>query len=147
MLDTVAIFSSIPPDGLTRLAEQGQKRIFPAGSVLMRQGEVSDGMHVVVRGRVQVERSHPDLTEPLVLAELGPGEVVGEMGVLDGEPRSATVIALEETETMELRSAQLAETVLRYPDASAALLRTISRRLRSTNELAEQLQRQGQSRL
>lgn len=42
--------------------------------------------HRIERGRVRVERAHPQLTEPILLAELGPGEVVGEMGVLDGAP-------------------------------------------------------------
>ena len=134
-------FRDIPLDGLRRLAEQGQPRSFEAGAELMRQGEVGNAMYVILRGRVRVERSHPDLTEPLALAELGPGEVVGEMGLLDGSPRSATVTAVDETETVELSADVLGQVVVQYPDVSGALLRLLTRRLRSTDELADELAR------
>jgi CRP-like cAMP-binding protein len=72
----------------------------------------------------------------LLLAQLGPGEIVGEMGVLDGAPRSATVIAIEDTEAVELGAPTVTETILQHPDVSLELLRMLSRRLRSTDELA-----------
>ncbi len=150
-LSQVEAFRLLSPEHLARLARLAQRRVFPSGSILMRQGDVSASMHVIVRGRVAVERSHPALSEPLRLAELGPGEVVGEMGVLDDEPRSATVIALEDTETLELSGSALAVTLLQSPEASMALLRMLSRRLRSTDELAvsllrKELQRQQERR-
>jgi CRP-like cAMP-binding protein len=126
-------------EGIARLTERGHPRSFPMGSLLMQQGEPADTMYVILSGRVRVERTHPDLIEPVVLADLGPGEVVGEMGLLDGQPRSATVTAVEDTETLEMDAADLSYTVLRYPEASMALLQTISRRLRSIDELAAQL--------
>lgn len=144
-LSQIPILATLPPDGLARLVEQGVRRSFSTGAALMRQGEPSACMHVILMGSVQVERTHPDLIEPVVLAELGAGEAVGEMGVLDGEPRSATVIALEETETMELSATQLADAVVRYPEVSAALLRTITRRLRSTDELVAEVLRRERS--
>ena len=134
-LNHVRIFQEIPLDGLTRLAERGHPRVFPTGSVLMRQGESAEVMYVLLSGKVRVERSHPDLVDPVFLADLGAGEVVGEMGLLDGQPRSATVTAIEDTETLELDGADLAYTVLRYPEVSMALMQTISRRLRSLDEL------------
>jgi len=123
------------------LAEQGQPRTVRAGSQLMQQGDVGDSMYVIVKGRVRVERDHPQLTEPLVLAELGPGEVVGEMGLLDGEPRSASVTAIEETETVELSGTALAQMMLRFPEVSTRLLRTLSRHLQSTDELIEKMEK------
>ena len=135
-LDHIRIFQAIPLDGLTRLAERGHPRLFPAGSILMRQGETAEVMYVILSGKVRVERHHPDLVDPVVLADLGPGEVVGEMGLLDGQPRSATVTALEDTETLEMDGADLAYTVLRYPEVSMALMQTIIRRLRILDELA-----------
>jgi CRP/FNR family cyclic AMP-dependent transcriptional regulator len=134
-LERVRMFQGIPLDGLTRLAERGNPRVFSIGSVLMRQGELADSMYIIATGRVRVERSHPDLLAPLILADLGPGEVVGEMGLVDGQPRSATVEALEDTETLELDAFDLSQVVLRYPEVSMALLQTISRRLRSIDEL------------
>src|SRR2546430_1715263 len=126
ILSQVRLFEGIPLDGLSRLAKRGKRRSFPAGGRLMRQGQASRSLHVILRGRVRVERTHQDLTEPLTLSELGPGAVVGEMGVLDGEPRSATVTALEDTETLEVTRAAVAQAVLAYPEVAGALLRQMS---------------------
>lgn len=141
VLQHAAALHGIPGEGLARLAERGQRLSFPAGGRLMAQGELSHSMHIILKGRVKVERSHPDLVFPLTLAKLGPGETVGEMGVLDGAPHSATVIALDATETLELDSAVLTDTMRRFPDLSVALLRVVSRRLRNTDELAEEMLR------
>lgn len=140
MLDalvTVDLFKALPVDALERLIQRGQRRTFPAGVSLMRQGEPSDAMYVIERGRVRVERTHPQLTETILLAELGPGEVVGEMGVLDGDPRSASVTAIDDTEAIELGPQALYATLTEFPELANALLRVLSRRLRSTDELTE----------
>ncbi len=138
-LNGVRILRHIPSSGLTRLAERGHPRAFPMGKLLMQQGEPADTLYIILSGLVRVERSHPDLLQSVVLAELGPGEVVGEMGLLDGKPRSATVTALADTETLEVSAADLAYIVLRHPEVSMALLQKISRRLRSTDELAAEM--------
>ncbi len=148
MLDVllqVAVFQLIPSTGLVRLAKQGQRRFFPAGSHLMRQGEVSDSLHVITTGRVRVERSHAGLGRPVRLALLGPGEVVGEIGVLDEGPRTATVTAVEDTETMQVDGATLTQVILDYPDVAIALLRVLSKRIRSTYELLDRELRRGNS--
>jgi CRP/FNR family cyclic AMP-dependent transcriptional regulator len=142
MLDVlvrVAPLQSLPVAGLARLAEQGHPRGFPRGAQLMRQGEVSESMHIILKGSVRVERAHPQILRPVTLAELGPGEVVGEIGVLDQEPRSATVTALTSVETLELDASILAQVLLDYPEAAAALLRILSRRLRNSADLMEQM--------
>jgi CRP/FNR family transcriptional regulator, cyclic AMP receptor protein len=145
MLAQVEFLRPLPPDRLAELAARGRPRTFPAGSRLMRQGAVGDRLHVVVRGNVQVERSHPHLIGPVVLAEIGPGEVVGELGVLDGEPCKDTVRAVEDSETIELEAGALASTLLRFPEVAASLLPSLSRRLRNADELAEQARRRGWS--
>jgi len=79
---------------------------------------------------------------PLVLAELGPNEIVGEVGILDGGARTATVTALAPTRTLELHRTVIAVVLIQYPAVAADLLRTLSRRLRSADELAEHLSRE-----
>lgn len=108
----------------------------------MRQGDRAATLYVIVSGRVRVERGHPALAEPVVLAELGPGQVAGETGVLDGEPRPVTVVALERTEALEIDVATLSQTLVRYPQVAGAVLSTLSRRLRSADELAVEVARQ-----
>lgn len=109
----------------------------------MRQGEVADVMHVITSGQVRVERTHPDLLGSIMLAELGPSEVVGEIGVLDGEPRTATVIATEDTDTLEISAGDLARVLLDHPEVTLALLQVVSRRLRDTDSLIDQIKRKG----
>jgi CRP-like cAMP-binding protein len=140
MLLRAGVFKALPERACVELAAFGRRRLFAPDVPLMRQGEPATCMHLILRGRVRVERSHPALLDPLPLAELGEGATVGELGLLDGAPRSATVIALEETETVELDAQALAATLLRYPRAAETLLQTLSRRLRSVDELAAQLQ-------
>jgi len=136
-----AIFRGVPTDALARLVARGTERSFPQDGELMRQGEASESMYVIVNGHVRVDRTHPLLTEPVVLAELGPGEVVGEMGLIDRAPRSATVTAIEPTAALELGADALEDVIKGYPEATTELLRTLSRRIRSTDELVMDIER------
>jgi CRP-like cAMP-binding protein len=69
-------------------------------------------MYVIVRGRVR-KQSHPVLSEPAEILKLGPGESVGELGVLDLTPWPESVTAVEETDVIELSALMLAENVAR----------------------------------
>ena len=149
MLDVLAqvpLFQALSQGEVSRLAEQGRHRHFPAGSHLMRQGDHAASLYILLEGQVRVERSHPELTQPVRLALLGPGEIVGEIGLLDEGPRTATVTAMKETEALELTAPVLAQVILEHPDVGTALLRVLSQRLRSTDELAEQMGRSNQQR-
>lgn len=131
------LFASIPSGGIRALRDRGVACVFPEGAVLMRQGEFGDAMYIIERGKVLVRREQQGLNEPISLAELGPGEVVGEMGVLGRGARSATVIAMEDTEAIELSSEALADVMRDYPRLTSALLRALSERLNSTDDLLE----------
>jgi CRP/FNR family transcriptional regulator, cyclic AMP receptor protein len=132
------VFEGIPPRGLAVLLKQGQKRNFGVGTHLFREGEVCDSVYIILRGRVAINRSHPHLQSPVVLVELGPSQVVGSVGVLDSKPRSSTATAVEQTEVVELSASALARALIRYPRASARLLRLLSRDLHSVDELSTQ---------
>lgn len=133
----VTIFRAIHADGLTYLAEHGEWRTFPTGTELIRQGERSDSLHVVLSGRVRIERSHPLFTAPLDLAELGPYEIVGADGVLEGQVRWATAIAVEDTETIELSRAAIVEAMHRHVETAAVLQRLLKRAHRPGDQAAD----------
>lgn len=141
MLDVlrgVDLFAGMTPEGVTRLEHQGRYVSFPAGTQLLRQGDVGDFMFILVKGRVRVDRAIPTLLrQPLVLAYLGPGHVVGEMGILDSAPRTATVTAVEDTEALELGAETLSTTLSEFPSVAAAFLRLLSTRFRATVERYE----------
>jgi CRP-like cAMP-binding protein len=140
-LAEVDVFQDFTPEGLNRLASLGRPRMFRAGEALRCQGEDGGAMYVILRGRVRTERSHPDLSEPVAVLELGPGESVGELGVLDLAPWPATATALEETEALELSALLLAETMLRHPVPSVGLLSSLSRSVRTLEDLETCVQR------
>ncbi len=140
-LGRVGLFRGVSLEGMNAIANAAAQRTFEPGQVLLQQGDIGRSMHVLLQGLVRVERSHPELREPIELARLTAGEVVGEIGVLDGLPRTATVVALDHTETLEIDRDTLADAMLRYPSAAIALLRTVSGRLRHTDELTEWLLR------
>jgi NTE family protein len=141
MLDPVGLFQGTSPEARRTLSERGRLRTFEAGEVLMRQGQEADAMYVILSGRVRVERDAPGQPAPALLAELGANDVVGEIGVLDGGARTATVTAIEQTRTLELHRTLLAVVLIQYPDVAGELLRTLSRRLRSTDEILDTLAR------
>ena len=138
LLGQVDIFRELPHTALARIVEQGHRRTFRAGSRLLRQGETAASLHVILRGRVRVERSHPAFTVPVALVECGPGDIVGELGVLDGEPRRESVVAITATETLELDATLLATALLQVSEAGATLVPVLSRRLRNADDLAQQ---------
>ena len=84
------------------------------GEVLFKQGDPADSLYIVVSGRLRVAATANDGSET-TLAELGAGETVGEMGVISGEPRSATVYATRDTQLAKLSKAALDTVVGRHP--------------------------------
>jgi CRP/FNR family cyclic AMP-dependent transcriptional regulator len=126
---TVPMLAGLSPRQRRRLAMQANTHSFPAGSLILREGDASMALYVVLSGAVRIERAaRPAGT--IGLDELGPGAVFGEMGVIDDTPRSATVIALERTECALLSRWDL-ERPLREEGAIAlALVQTLSARVR-----------------
>ena len=116
---------SVPPAGLIALAAGGRRRAFAAGRTLVRQGDSGRNVHIILDGHVRVERAHPLLVRPVVVVELGPGDVVGEVGAPAGRPgpaRPCTATAVEPTETLELSPEVLARALQQFPEVGAALL-------------------------
>lgn len=139
-------FRDLPRTALAHLAQGAQRCSFEPGSVLMRQDDPSDCLHVIARGRVHVLRAIPELgAEPALLAELGPGDVVGEMGILDDAPRSATVTAVEPTDTLCISADLIGAVMLQYPRVSSALFQLMSGRMRGTKELTARLMQKSHS--
>jgi CRP-like cAMP-binding protein len=86
----VPLFAGLDADELTELSREVAPRDWGAGERLFAQGDVSDGMYVIERGEVGVFAC-PGQGSRVMLAELGPGAVIGELSLVDGSPRSALV--------------------------------------------------------
>lgn len=112
----------------------GKMREFQAEEPLMTQGEPSTSIHFILDGQVRVERQRRNDSERVVLAHLGSGEIVGEMGVMVELPRSATVIAAKPTTTLELDTASFERAARAFPILHRVLAKLLSERLRRTSE-------------
>jgi CRP/FNR family transcriptional regulator, cyclic AMP receptor protein len=97
--------------------------------VIVREGDAATGCFMIVSGRVEVSQGAASAT-PMVIATMGPGEVFGEMAVIDEHPRSATVRALEATECVAIRRVDFMEVLRRRPAIAVQLLPVLVRRVR-----------------
>lgn len=127
------VLADLEPNALQFLTRFGTVRQFAAGDALMRQGEPSLSIHFVLSGNVSVERQRRTDERPVRLAELGVGQVVGEMGVLVNSARSATVLATVPTETLELDAPSFERVAKAFPMLHRVLATLLSERLRRTS--------------
>lgn len=123
-LRAAPLFASLSADALLPVASLCQQMDLVGGQVLFEAGEVGDSMFVVASGLVQVKRGAE------LIARLGPGEVVGEMGALDLEPRSATVVAAEPSRLIRLERNDLMDLLTDYPELMRGLAEMLVDRIR-----------------
>jgi CRP-like cAMP-binding protein len=121
-----------------------------AGMVLIEEGVTSTGfMALVLEGEAAVANAIPGSRESVLLSRLGPGALFGELGILDGKPRSATVTAVTDMDIVVLERAGLARLIETVPPVACALLMAIvmrvSERLRATTEKVKELSAANQS--
>jgi predicted acylesterase/phospholipase RssA/CRP-like cAMP-binding protein len=119
------MFRDVEPPALVDLESEFELVALYGGEVLFRQGDPGTSLYIVVSGRLRVVSIADDGTETL-LAELGTGETVGEMAVISGEPRSATVYAARDTQLAKLSRAGVDRVVDRHP---RSMLQMLTRRL------------------
>ncbi len=96
------IFASLSEDDLAKVAAICRRKTYGAGEVITRKGESGDALYIVVDGFVEVSLPTPGDAADHVLVQLGRGQVIGEMALIDGGPRSATVRALTAPTTIEI---------------------------------------------
>lgn len=122
------MFAIIPTHTSTSLAGRGRTRRFPRSCVLMRQGDFADAMYVIRQGVVDVLQTDKFGVRRHV-ALLGEGEVVGEMGVLSGDPRSATVVAVNDVVTVRVAREDVLRVLLELPGLPQPLRLHLLKRL------------------
>jgi small-conductance mechanosensitive channel len=126
LLSAVDIFSPLTAEELNALAAGASGRVFAPGETIIREGDSGDSMFVVHRGSVDV-RVDSDGT-PRTIKRLGEGAFFGEMALFTGEPRTASVVAAEETEVLEIGHGAMRALFQTNPDLVEALSHTINER-------------------
>ena len=127
-LPKVPLFSDLSPDAFIELFERGPMRRFKKGERIFEQGSVGDSFYVICGGKVRVVRDEDGALKEI--AALDEGSFFGEMAILSGSPRTASVeSASEETELLEISANLLSQLSERYPPVAQALKKFCRQRL------------------
>jgi signal transduction histidine kinase len=135
LLRQLPLFAELPQEDLGFLHQEASRERIPEDHMLIGEGEPGDALYVILEGEVEVTRK--DGRSEVVLARRGPGDFIGEMALLEGGKRSASVRACGEVEVLVIGQEAFRKLLAR-PAASATLLRTMASRLRSTEAVLMQ---------
>lgn len=119
------VFSSLPRELLSPILDVGVERVYEEGEAIMRTGEAGDAMVLVVEGSATIERGGRKVP-------VAPGELVGEIAVLDGGPRTATVVAESRVRVLEIGRDDLMRVLEADPKAATALIAVLASRFRES---------------
>jgi CRP/FNR family transcriptional regulator/CRP/FNR family cyclic AMP-dependent transcriptional regulator len=128
----VSLFSDLEDADLESLIAVATRRKFPKDSVIFFEHDPGDALFVILSGRVKVTILSDDGRE-IILSVLGEKDFFGEMSLLDNETRSATAIAMEDTEVVILHQREFLSIVEKRPRILVLLLAVLSSRLRKAN--------------
>jgi CRP-like cAMP-binding protein len=133
-LEKVGIFADLPKEDLRDLAQRMQPREHQSGAVIVGQEDRGDSLFAITSGRVKVVL-YGDSGREIILSMLREGEIFGEMSLLDNQPRSASVIALEPTRLLVLERSAFVHHLETHPATALAILAEMSRRLRQADKV------------
>lgn len=108
-------------------------KVYQAGEILFREGDPGESVFFIMSGKIQVIKNISG-QESEILASLGEGDIVGEMAVLDGRPRSATVQASENTEVLEVHKDNFLSSMEQQPKLAINFLKLLALRIEQMNE-------------
>jgi len=128
MLQKAPLWSGLAERELKVISRSFKELKYGTGDVIVRKGEAGVGFYLIADGTVEVR------SDGRVLSRLGPGQFFGEMSVLDGQPRSADVVALEPSRCLALTSWSFKSIVSEHPKIALKLLQESVRRLRTSTQ-------------
>ncbi len=132
LLRNVPIFSELTEPDVATLARVATRRRYPKDTVVFFENEEGDFFFMILEGRIKVTILGDDGRE-IILSVLGAGDFFGEMALLDNEPRSATAIAIEESELLSLHRTDFQNVIADNRGIMSALIRILTARLRRAN--------------
>jgi CRP/FNR family cyclic AMP-dependent transcriptional regulator len=132
VLKTVPLFASLAEEQLRMLTTMVTRKSTPRSTTIMAGGDPTDSLYIVLSGRLKVMMSDSEGKE-VILAILGPGEFFGEMGLIDDEPRSATVVTIEPCELLSIAKRDFKKYMAENFLMTEAVMRGLVRRLREAD--------------
>lgn len=133
LLKNVSLFSKLNEKHLTTVARLLHEREYKKGETIVKQGERGIGLFIIKSGKVKIEKTLQN-GKKLNIAEHGPGEFFGELSVLDDKPRTASVIAIEDTVTLAMTHWEFNALLKENPQIALDIIPVLVERFRETNE-------------
>lgn len=133
-LRTAPLFSPLDERQRSRIGDLMTIRRFDPGTTILRQGTSAVALYLLLDGEVEVNREPEEGGRAVTLARLKPGDVFGEMAVLDDDTRSSSVTALEPSRCALLSRWELIQELRRHPELAIELIRVLARRIRHMDE-------------
>src|SRR6059058_5310908 len=128
-LKNVKLFAELSPDSLAKLGTCLKTAEFPPAEVIVREGAPGVSMYIIKSGLVEIRKKDPATGIDFMVAQLGDGAAVGEMSLLTGKPRSATVSTVQPTVVFTLTRADFRNLLTQHPEISLGLARILAERL------------------
>jgi CRP-like cAMP-binding protein len=128
----VPIFSELENDALEKIEKIGSRKVYTKNDVILMEEDAGTALFVIVKGKVKVSRNSSDGRE-VILTILAESDFFGEMAILDGLTRSATVTAIDESELFLIQRNDFLNLLYEHPEVSVALLQELTRRLRNAD--------------
>jgi CRP/FNR family transcriptional regulator, cyclic AMP receptor protein len=138
LLRIVPIFTELDDKVLKKIVDIGLERKYTKNSIVFLEEEIGAVLFIIISGKVKIVRTDDEGKE-VILSILGTGDFFGEMALLDGLPRSATVVALDKTELFIIHRREFLELMDTSPQIATSLMNELTRRLRKANEQIEDL--------
>jgi CRP/FNR family transcriptional regulator len=132
LLRSVPLFADLEEGELERFSQVAVPRTFPAATRVFHEGDSSDACYIVSEGSFRVTREHSD-GRAITLATLGPGEIFGELAMLDGDTRSASAESITDGTLLALPANDVRSLLARNPEIALKLVAGLVRRLRAAN--------------
>jgi CRP/FNR family cyclic AMP-dependent transcriptional regulator len=132
VLKAVPLFASFPDEQLRMLTTMVTRRSAPRSTTIMAGGDATDSLYIVLSGRLKVMMSDSEGKE-VILTILGPGEFFGEMGLIDDEPRSASVVTIEPCELLSISKRDFKRCLAENFEMAMEVMRGLVRRLREAD--------------
>jgi CRP/FNR family transcriptional regulator/CRP/FNR family cyclic AMP-dependent transcriptional regulator len=137
-LAQVPLFAGLDHESLRELTASMRRRAFRPGEIIFHRDDPGQVLYVIREGKVKIFITSPDGQE-VSLAVFGPADYFGELALLDGQPRSASAVALEAVEAICLQRTDFINAVMHYPRIAIQVMNVLSRRLRQTDTMIEDL--------
>ena len=132
-LNTIPIFIDLDADELKDVSESCTPRKYPKNSMIILEEEFGDIVFIIIQGTVKITRVNDEGKE-VILSLLGPGEIFGEMAILDGEPRSADATAIEDCILFKINQRDFSQVLSIQNGVMISIIKILTKRLRETTQ-------------